>query len=180
MRGLHSPADYRDLAKSPDASAGVLLALAGCEYSFVWQAVAANPRTPPDALFRLCAQRSSTWDDNRLLLLVTRHPNADQRVLTEVLGQLRARLAASESRPYAAVLALADRAEIDPGDVQALALLPGASARLRRGLQRRIAVRPAQRLNHELPNSGRVHELQVHRHLNAELAHHDGWGQRTG
>ena len=139
MRRLHSPADYRDLASNPDTSDAVLRALADCPYSFVWEALAANSRTPADVLTRLCTQRSSTWNDNRLLLLVARHPRADRRALLEVLGQLKTRLAASESRPYAAVLALADRVEIDPEEVRVLTLLPGASARMRRGLRRRIA-----------------------------------------
>jgi hypothetical protein len=141
MRRLHTPADYRDLARNPDTSDALLSALAACPYAFVWQALAANPRTSADVLTRLCTQRSSTWNDNRLLSLIARHPHADRGVLLEVLGQLKARLTATESRPYAAVLALADRSEIDPAEVGVLALLPGASARMRRGLQRRIAER---------------------------------------
>lgn len=98
-------------------------------------------RTPADVLTRLCTRRSSTWNNNRQLLLVARHPHADRRVLAEVLGQLKTRLAASDSRPYAAVLALAGRAEIDPEEIWVLAMLRGASARMRRGLRRRIAER---------------------------------------
>lgn len=141
MRGLHEPGAYRDLASNPGTNDAVLRALADCQYPFVWHALAANPRTPADVLTRLCMQRDSTWNDNRLLLLIARHPHADRDVLLAVLGQLKALLSTCESRPYAAVLALATRAEITPEDVQALALLPGASARMRRGLRRRIAER---------------------------------------
>lgn len=141
MRGLHEPGAYRDLASNPGTNDAVLRALADCQYPFVWHALAANPRTPADVLTRLCMQRDSTWNDNRLLLLIARHPHADRDVLLAVLGRLKALLTIGESHPYAAVLALATRAEITPEDVQVLALLPGASARMRRGLRRRIAER---------------------------------------
>lgn len=141
MRGLRTPAQYRDLAADPGTDDAVLRALAGCPYPFVREALAANPRTPPDVLARLCGQRSSTWNDNRLLLLVARHPHADRAVLLEVLGHLKGRLAAGGSRTYAAVLALADRAAVEPDELSVLASAPGASARLRRGLRRRIAER---------------------------------------
>jgi hypothetical protein len=141
MRGLHEPGAYRDLASNPGTNDAVLRALADCQYPFVWHALAANPRTPADVLTRLCMQRDNTWNDNRLLLLIARHPHADRDVLLAVLSRLKALLTIGESRPYAAVLALATRAGITPEDVQALALLPGASARMRRGLRRRIAER---------------------------------------
>jgi hypothetical protein len=139
--GLHEPGAYRDLASNPEASDAVLRALADCPYPFVWHALAANPRTPGDVLTHLCMKRDSTWNDNHLLLLLARHPRADRDVLLAVLGQLKALLTTAESRPYAAVLALATRGEISPEDVQVLGLLPGASARMRRGLRRRIAQR---------------------------------------
>jgi hypothetical protein len=141
MRELHEPGAYRDLASNPETNDAVLRALADCPYPFVWHALAANPRTPADVLTHLCMKRDSTWNDNRLLLLVARHPRADRDVLLAVLGQLKALLTTGGSRPYAAVLALATRTEISPEDIQVLALLPGASARMRRGLRRRIAQR---------------------------------------
>jgi hypothetical protein len=141
MRGMHTPADYLTLARDLDSGDALLSALADCQYPFVWEALAANPRTPADVLARLCVKHSSPWSDSRRLLLIARHPRADRTVLLGVLGQLRARLTVSESRPYAAVLALAGRPEIDAEEVQALGLLPGASARMRRGLKRRIGER---------------------------------------
>lgn len=141
IRGLHEPGAYRDLASNPETSEAVLRALADCPYSFVWRALAANPRTSADILTHLCMKRDSTWNDNHLLLLVARHPRADRDVLLAVLAQLKVLLTSVESRPYAAVLALASRAEITPEEVQVLALLPGASARMCRGLRRRIAQR---------------------------------------
>ena len=90
----------------------------------------------------LSAQHSDTWNDNRLLLLLlAQHPRAEKSVLLKVLGKLKTRLAVGQSRPYAAVLALAGRAEMDPEELRLLSILPGASARMRRGLERRIAER---------------------------------------
>ncbi|WP_290856301.1 hypothetical protein [Hamadaea sp.] len=143
LKGLHSPAEYQDLAHDPETGDEVLRALADSPYSFVWTALAANPNTPRDVLARLCGQRSGIWNDNQLLLLIALHPHADRAVLLEVLDQLRAKLAKRESRPYAAVLAMADRVEIDPAEIWDLGRTPGASARMRRGLRRRIADRSA-------------------------------------
>jgi hypothetical protein len=141
MRRLHTPADYLALACDLDSSDALLSALADCQYPFVWEALAANPRTPADVLARLCVKRGSPWSDSRRLLLIALHSRADRMVLLGVLGQLRDRLTVTESRPYAAVLALAGRPEIEAEEVQALGLLPGASARMRRGLKRRIGER---------------------------------------
>nr|WP_237419037.1 hypothetical protein [Kitasatospora sp. SID7827] len=119
--------------------------LAACPYPFVQHAVAANPCTPPAALrelAELCGlvpHDRSPWNDNRLLLLLARHPAADRRVLAAAVAAAVAaatvRLAAG-TRPYAAVLALADRPELPPEELRALGRLPGASARLRGGLRR--------------------------------------------
>jgi hypothetical protein len=57
MRGLHEPGAYRDLASNPGTGDAVLSALADCQYPFVWQALAANPRTPADVLTSLCVKR---------------------------------------------------------------------------------------------------------------------------
>jgi hypothetical protein len=138
---LHTPADYLEAASDPDAGEGMLCHLAQCPYSFVWQALARNPRTPGYLLEELCSRRDSTWNDNRLLRLIVEHPNADRAVLLSALAELETRLREPLSRPYAAVLALADRPELAPDEVQRLAALPGASARMRRGLRRRLAQR---------------------------------------
>ncbi|WP_221640219.1 hypothetical protein [Actinoallomurus bryophytorum] len=115
--------------------------LARCPYPFGWQALARNPRTPAYLLGELCSRRDSTWNGNRLLRLVVEHPNADRAVLLGVLDELGNRLRTSTSRPYAAVLLLAGRPELMPDEVRHLAALPGASARMRGGLRRRLARR---------------------------------------
>ncbi|MBO2460615.1 hypothetical protein [Actinomadura violacea] len=108
----------------------------------MWQALASNLRTPAQVLLELCSQRDSAWNDNRLLRLIAEHPNADREVLLKVLAELEALLLTSTSRPYAAVLALAVRQELEPDELQRLATLPGASARMRTGLRRRLTARP--------------------------------------
>ncbi|GAA2070306.1 hypothetical protein [Actinomadura alba] len=141
LRHMHTPADYRDLAADQGVGADVLRHLAQCPYSFVWQVLATNPSTPVDVLGELCSKRDSPWNDGRLLLLIAEHPKADRAVLLGVLGEVEARLRTSVSRPFAAVLALAGRPELTPEEVQGLAALPGASARMRRGLRHRLAER---------------------------------------
>ncbi|WP_216858508.1 hypothetical protein [Actinomadura verrucosospora] len=140
-RRFHTPADYRDAASDPDTDGQTLAQLAECPYPFVWQALASNPRTPACVLLKLCSQRDSPWNDSRLLRLLAEHPNADREVLLKVLVELEARLLTSTSRPYAAVLALAVRQELEPDELQRLAALPGASSRMRTGLRRRLSER---------------------------------------
>ncbi|MGI5326895.1 hypothetical protein [Actinomadura nitritigenes] len=138
---FHSPVDHRDAACDPDTDVQTLASLARCPYPFVWQALASNPSTPAHVLGDLCSKRDSAWNDSRLLRLLAEHPSADRAVLLKVLAELEARLLASASRPYAAVLALAARRELKPEELQRLAALPGASARMRTGLRRRLANR---------------------------------------
>lgn len=138
---FRGPADYRDAACDPDPDPRTPASLARCPYPFVWQALAANPGTPARVLGDLCSRRDSAWNDGRLLHLLAEHPRADRAVLLAVLAEVEARLLTSASRPYAAVLALAARRELKPEEVRRLAALPGASARMRAGLRRRLAGR---------------------------------------
>ncbi|MGW6060299.1 hypothetical protein [Streptomyces sp. NPDC055189] len=138
---MRSPADYLELARA-ETDGCALRRLVRCPYPFVWQALAGNPHTPPAALLELSAARDSTWNDNRLLRLLAEHPRADRTVLRAVLDATAAKLAEGE-RPYAAVLALAAREEIEADEVKALGALRGASARLRGTLERRL--RPVSR-----------------------------------
>lgn len=136
---MHTPADHLERARTASDSS-VLLRLARCPYPFVWQALAANPDTPPAALLELSAARDSVWNDNRLLRLLAEHPRADRTVLRAVFDATAAKLAEGE-RPYAAVLALAGRleeSEIEVYEVKRLGELRGASARLRGLLARRL------------------------------------------
>ena len=134
-----TPADYLALASAEEDS-GVLQRLARCPYPFVWQALATNPHTPPVALRELSMARDSVWNDNRLLRLLAEHPGADLVVLHAVLDAVAAKLEEGE-RPYAAVLALADRLELEADELRKLGTLRGASARLRHLLTRRLSVR---------------------------------------
>ncbi|MFF3447887.1 hypothetical protein ACFYXJ_12245 [Streptomyces sp. NPDC002667] len=136
---MHTPADYLELARA-ESDSSVLHRLARCPYPFVWQALATNPHTAPDTLLELVRPRDSSWNDNRLLRLLAEHPRADRAVLSAVRDAVAAKLAEGE-RPYAAVLALAGRAELAVEDVRQLGALRGASARLRGGLDRRLEFR---------------------------------------
>jgi len=137
--GMHTPADWLEQARA--GTDGVVLhRLARSPYVFVRQALAANPATEPGTLLELAVTRDRPWKHNRLLAPLAEHPRADRAVLRAVLDVVAARLGEGE-RPYAAVLALADRAELAAAEVRELASLPGASARLRSGLERRLAFR---------------------------------------
>ncbi|MFE1320263.1 hypothetical protein [Kitasatospora phosalacinea] len=141
---MRTPSSYLDLAGTSQDPA-VLRELAGSEYPFVRQAVAANPHTRADALSALAARcrdvpaEHGPWNDNALLLLLAGHAAADRPALLVVLDA--AALLPADARPYAAVLALAERPELRPEELLALGRLPGASARLRRGLRRALAAR---------------------------------------
>ncbi|MGW7071812.1 hypothetical protein ACWGII_30895 [Streptomyces sp. NPDC054855] len=136
---MQTPSDYLELARTEDDST-VLHRLARCPYPFVWQALAANPSTPPVTLLELSTAQDSAWNDNRLLCLLAQHPNADHSVLRAVRDAVAAKLAAGE-RPYAAVLALAERTELATTEVRQLGALSGASARLRSRLERQLQLR---------------------------------------
>ncbi|MGW3935275.1 hypothetical protein [Streptomyces sp. NBC_00024] len=136
---MHTPADYLELARTENDSA-VLHRLARSPYPFVWQALAANPSTPPGTLLELSTAQDSVWNDNRLLFLLAEHPSADGSVLRAVRDAVAAKLAVGE-RPYAVVLALAGRTELAAAEVRQLGALPGASARLRSRLDRHLQLR---------------------------------------
>ncbi|MER5475352.1 hypothetical protein [Streptomyces sp. NPDC002685] len=136
---MPTPADYLALARAERDSL-VLQRLAKCPYPFVWQALATNPHTPPEALQKLSAARDSVWNDNKLLRLLADHPSANPVVLRAVLEAVAVKLEEGE-RPYAAVLALAGRLELEVDEVRKLGTLRGASARLRHLLNLRLSVR---------------------------------------
>ncbi|MFD0277257.1 hypothetical protein ACFVHB_25585 [Kitasatospora sp. NPDC127111] len=139
--GLHHGGDYQRLAeRTTDPT--VLRELARCDYPFVWHAVAENPAAPADVLAALADRRHSDHNDNLLLRLLAEHPATAGAGLDGVVDAVARRLAAGH-RPYAAVLALAARTDLPAHRVEALGKLPGASTRLRRGLTRVLAARPA-------------------------------------
>ncbi|MFJ2794290.1 MULTISPECIES: hypothetical protein [unclassified Streptomyces] len=136
---MPTPADYLALARAERDSL-VLQRLAKCPYPFVWQALATSLHTPPEALQELSAARDSVWNDNKLLRLLADHPNANPVVLRAVLEAVAAKLDEGE-RPYAAVLALADRLKLEVDEVMKLGTLRGASARLHHLLNLRLSIR---------------------------------------
>ncbi|MCU7820950.1 hypothetical protein KSNIM_04580 [Kitasatospora sp. DSM 101779] len=136
---MHPPADHLDLANA-SSDVAVLHGPVRCTRPFVRQALAADPHTPPAAPLEPASARHSSRNDNRLLLLLAEHPGADRTVLRAVLDATAERLAEGE-RPYAAALAPAGRTGLDVSEVRILGGLPGASARLRSGLRRRLAAR---------------------------------------
>ncbi|MEV0522948.1 hypothetical protein AB0I66_05945 [Streptomyces sp. NPDC050439] len=89
---MPTPADFLALART-ESDSSVLHRLVRCPYPFVWQAVAANPHTPPAALLELTTARDSTWNDNRLLRLLAEHPRSDREEIgadeVQSLGALR-------------------------------------------------------------------------------------------
>jgi hypothetical protein len=118
-----TPADYLALARAEE-DGSVLHRLVECPYPFVWQALAVNVHTPPAALLELSRARDSAWNDNRLLRLLAEHPNAQLIVLRAVLDGVAAKLEEG-GRPYAAVLALAGRPELEASEVRRLGTLRG-------------------------------------------------------
>ncbi|MFD4530393.1 hypothetical protein ACFWP7_42100 [Streptomyces sp. NPDC058470] len=136
---MSTPADYLALAHT-EKDSSVLQRLAQCPYPFVWHALATNPHTPPAALLELSAARDSAWNDNKLLRLLADHPTANPIVLRAVLDAVAAKLEEGE-RPYAAVLALADRLELEVEEVRRLGTLRGTSGRIRRLLALRLSFR---------------------------------------
>lgn len=138
---MPTPADHLELART-ESDGAALCRMADTPYPFVRHALAANPHCPPAALLKLSATRDCVWNDNMLLRLLAGHPRADRTVLRAVLAATARQLADGE-RPYAAVLALAERPELTVEEVAALGTLHGASARLRGRLTRQLGRRRA-------------------------------------
>ncbi|MEU8922099.1 hypothetical protein AB0D10_14355 [Kitasatospora sp. NPDC048545] len=137
---LHDGGDYRRLAErtsNPD----VLRRLAQGEYPFVWHAIAKNAAAPTDLLVSLSLRRNTTWNENFLLELIAAHPALTVEALDGFIDLLATRLR-EDARPYAAVLELARRPEPTAERLHWLVHLPGASARLRRGVTRVLVARP--------------------------------------
>ncbi|MER7578718.1 hypothetical protein [Kitasatospora sp. NPDC097691] len=140
LNHLHDGGDYRRLAErtsNPD----VLRRLAQGLYPFVWHAIARNAATPTDLLVSLSVRRNTTSNENQLLELIAAHPALTGEALDGFIDLLAVRLR-EDARPYAAVLELARRPEPNAERLHWLAHLPGASARLRRGVTRALAARP--------------------------------------
>lgn len=137
-----TPRDYLDLVADPRIDRDGLHALARSPYSFVRLAVAKDIRTSAATLTELLAGEFNHWDRNYLLRLIAQHSQADRGVLLKVLQEAEALLRKAGTRPYAAAIALASRQELEPHEVRRLKCLPGASRRMRRGVERALARRP--------------------------------------
>ncbi|HEX5594706.1 MAG TPA: hypothetical protein VFX61_01595 [Micromonosporaceae bacterium] len=139
---VRTPRDYLDLVANPRIDQDGLHTLARSPYSFVRLAVAKDIRTSAATLIELLASEFDQWDRNYLLRLVAQHPEADRGVLLKVLQQTEVLLRQPDIRPYAAAIALANRQELELHEVRRLHHLPGASRRMRRGVERALAQRP--------------------------------------
>ncbi|WP_030488164.1 hypothetical protein [Micromonospora chokoriensis] len=137
-----TPRDYLDLVADPRIDQDGLHTLARNPFSFVRLAVAKDIRTGAATLTELLAGEFSQWDRNYLLRLVAQHPQADRDVLLNVLQEAEVLLRQHDARPYAAAIVLASRQELEPHEVRRLHGLPGASRRMRRGVERALARRP--------------------------------------
>ncbi|MEH0937321.1 hypothetical protein [Micromonospora psammae] len=136
-----TPRDYLDLVADPRIDRDGLHTLARSPYSFVRLAVAMDMRTSAATLIQLLAGQFDHWDRNHLLRLIAQHPQADRKVLLKVLQETEVLLRRADIRPYAAAIALASRQELEPHLVRRLNDLPGASRRMRRGVERALARR---------------------------------------
>lgn len=136
-----TPRDYLDLVADPRIDREGLRALASSPYSFVRRAIAENLQADAATLAELLTSEPGRWDRNYLLATIAGHPHADRAVLLQVLRETVSLLNQPNARPYAAALALAQRSELDAGEVLVLTCQPGASRRMRRGVRRRLAAR---------------------------------------
>jgi hypothetical protein len=137
-----TPRDYLDLVSDPRVGQDGLRVLAQSPYSFVRLAVAKDVRADATTLTELLAGEFNRWDRNHLLRLVAQHPQADRGVLLKVLEETALLLGQLDVRPYAAAITLAGRPELEAHEVRRLQRLPGASRRMRRGIERALAQRP--------------------------------------
>lgn len=136
-----TPRDYLDLVTDPRVDQDGLHTLARSPYSFVRLAIAKDIRTSPATLTELLLGEFDQWDRNYLLRLVAQHPQADRVVLLKVLHATEVLLRQSGVRPYGVAIALASRHELAPHEVRRAHRLPGASRRMRRGVERALARR---------------------------------------
>ncbi len=122
--------------RAPDADPALLARLATAPDWRVRIAVVEHPATPVETL-RAIATADHGGDEHTVLRELAFHPAADAVVLDRVLARARVMLAEGR-RPYSVVIALAERGVVPPDVAVELGRLPGASARLRRGLRRAL------------------------------------------
>src|SRR5215472_18506759 len=131
----HSPRDYLDAARAEDADGELLAGLASLPYAFTKEAVAEHRNTRPETLVALVPDTIHGWGEYRLLRMIVSHPAANAEVWAMARERVYESLTAGY-RPFCLAITLARRGDLTPEDVHALGRLPGASARLRRGLRR--------------------------------------------
>jgi len=114
---FHSPKDYLDLARSPQATPEQLRELARSPYEFVIEAVATHRSTPADVLSALVPAEIRTDSDGSVLVALVENPNTPETVLRQVPELVLPLLSARENhRTFAAGVALTERADT-PEDV---------------------------------------------------------------
>ena len=88
MEGLewrfHSPRDYLELARSPDATPEQLAELAETPFDFVHVAVAEHPATPTQVLERLLPTELARWNDQAMIVALARHPSSSSSILRSI------------------------------------------------------------------------------------------------
>jgi hypothetical protein len=136
------PKDYLDLAKSPSATEEQLRWLAGSPYSFVVEAVARHPTTPPVVLERLVPSDATSWNDQSLLLALAEHPASSLAVLTAIARQVPRLLHERDSQlAFSAGIALFRRSDMPEGVLLELLDNPDVTTQFRKVAARETAHR---------------------------------------
>ena len=137
LPGFHSPREYLDLARSPDATAGELRALAGSAYDFVREAVAANPSALPEVLASLLPKTIRSFNDSVLLLALVRNERTPAEVLAAVPALVLPRLGVRDDhKSFEVAVALAQRPDAPEDALAALVSDQRATTELRKVLAR--------------------------------------------
>jgi hypothetical protein len=146
------PKDYLDLAKSPAATETQLRWLAGSPYSFVIEAVARHPATPPDVLERFVPSDAKSWNDQSLLLALAEHPSSSLAVLTAIARQVPRLLHERDAQPgFAAGIALFRRPDTPEALLLEILANPDVTTEFRKVAARETArhERVLDRLRHD-------------------------------
>ena len=114
LRGdFHGPRDYLDLATAAEATEHELRWLSDSPYTFVVEAVARHPSTPPDVLERLVPPDPASSHGQAVLLGLAENPGSTLRVFEFVAQQVPQLLHERDCQlGFAAGIALFRRADV--------------------------------------------------------------------
>lgn len=134
---FHSPKEYLDLARSDAVTPQQLRALAASPYSFVLEAVAANPSTPADVLMTLLPKSTTSWNDISLLITLIRNPASPTELLAATSEMVLSRVGdRDDHKGFEAGVALAQRPDTPHAVLVALVEDPRATTDFRRVIAR--------------------------------------------